>query len=282
MKASMDLCVIVPFRNAGELTAMALRSLAYLPGTAQVLAIDNGSSENELYPVKKAIQLLRASGFDASIVHDPSPFNFQRMNNRAAEIGSCRSLLFMNNDARLAVQSMRLLRRMRTLISEQDIGAVGATLLLADRRRIQHIGVKLDSGGFASHYLAGESYTHWESLPTSVVSAVTAAFLMVDAEKFQRVGGFDERFIVCGGDVDLCLRLGEVGYKTIVCRDGWAIHDESATRNPSRIPSSDFVESYHSYIRGFDDNNGDPFCTADLPYGVPLWMADRVHQNFSE
>lgn len=272
-ETSLDLGIVIPFRNEGAMTARALRSLLRLPGVAEVIAVNNGSKTEELDPVEAAVHSLNELGFCASIRHDPSPFNFQRINNDAARTCSARVLLFMNNDARLVADSTGLVSSMYALAKEPDLGAIGAQLLLGDGKSLQHTGVQLDGAGFASHYLLGEPRERWTSLPTAVVSAVTAAFVMVEADKFWRVGGFDERFIVCGGDVDLCLRLNLAGYRTVVCRDGWAIHDESVTRDPSKIPFSDYVESYHSYIRGFDPNNGDPFSNTELPYGLPLWQA---------
>lgn len=272
-RAETDLTVIIPFRDHGAMTATALRSLVRLPGASHVIAVDNGSRLEETSSVHDALELLRRSGHQTRLVRNDSPFNFQRINNDAARLCSTRFTLFMNNDARLVRESTRLITMMLALAAEPDLGAIGATLLLGDGRSFQHTGVRLDSGGFASHYLFGRASDEWSTLPNAVVSAVTGAFVMVEARKFWEVEGFDERFIVCGGDVDLCLRLSRHGYRTVVCRDGWAIHDESATRDPSNIPSSDFVESYYSYSTGFDPNTGDQYCNDELPYGLPLWMA---------
>ena len=41
--------------------------------------------------------------------------------------------------------------------------------------------------------------------------AVSAACMLVERRKFQSVGGFDESFVVAGGDVELCLRLTRPG-----------------------------------------------------------------------
>ena len=61
-------------------------------------------------------------------------------------------------------------------------------------------------------------------------SAVTAACMMVRRTVFAEAGGFDESFAIGFNDTDLCLRLGEAGYKVLY--DGYTVlyHYESATR----------------------------------------------------
>lgn len=59
---------------------------------------------------------------------------------------------------------------------------------------------------------------------------VTGAFLMVRAEDFKKIGGFDERFKYCFEDVVLCKRIRDLGMQ-IVCNNAVeAVHYESQTR----------------------------------------------------
>jgi GT2 family glycosyltransferase len=53
---------------------------------------------------------------------------------------------------------------------------------------------------------------------------------------FRAVGGFDERFRIAYNDVDLCLRLGKLGYETVYTPDALVFHAESATRGFGRQP----------------------------------------------
>jgi O-antigen biosynthesis protein len=81
--------------------------------------------------------------------------------------------------------------------------------------------------------------------------------MMIERRKFDEVGGFDERFQVGGGDVDLCLRLTRAGYGSLSVPAARMIHDESATRDPAAIPPGDFEASRESY--GEFRTLGDPF-----------------------
>ena len=71
--------------------------------------------------------------------------------------------------------------------------------------------------------------------------AVTGACLMVRAEVFHGVGGFDENFAVAGGDIDFCLRVARKGMYNILLPHVRLIHHESATRG--------FEDSYQKFSR---------------------------------
>jgi GT2 family glycosyltransferase len=156
---------------------------------------------------------------------------------------------------------------MITKAGQKDIGAVGCLLLYEDRDTIQHAGVYLVSGGYADHLHMNEKYSsslnehaknELDYLKDKEVIAVTAAALLVEKKKFEETGGFNEKFVVCGGDVDLCLRLGEKGYKSFyIGSKGFIIHKESQSRQGNEIPYIDFIESFKSYRKYFDKKNND-------------------------
>jgi GT2 family glycosyltransferase len=115
-----------------------------------------------------------------------------------------------------------------------EVGAVGAKLL-DGAGRIQHGGILLGTGGLVTHghrHFPGDAPGYLSTLRAAHrVSAVTAACLMVDAEKFRSVAGFDaEAFPVDFNDVDLCLRLNAAGYRTILAPEAVLHHREAASR----------------------------------------------------
>ena len=60
--------------------------------------------------------------------------------------------------------------------------------------------------------------------------AATAACLLIRAQDFDAIGGFDEDFAVVFNDVDLCLRLREGGGAVVVTPDVEIVHHESISR----------------------------------------------------
>ena len=73
---------------------------------------------------------------------------------------------------------------------------------------------------------------------------------------FEQVGGFDERFVLCGSDVVLGLDTHFLGLRNVVTAATTVRHLESVTRGSS-VPVCDFHASYwryQKYMRG-----GDPY-----------------------
>ena len=67
-------------------------------------------------------------------------------------------------------------------------------------------------------------------------SAVTGACLAVERRKLEAVGGFDlEHLPIELNDVDLCLRLGERGWKSVCLSQISLFHEESASRGGAKF-----------------------------------------------
>lgn len=222
--------VIVPTRDRLDLLRPCLDSLRSRTAwpALEILVCDNGSRETE------TLSYLRAFAEEGRgvVVPYPGPFNFAAMNNAAAAQARGRLLVFMNND----VEAFRpdWLVAMARHALRPDIGAVGAKLL-DGAGRIQHGGIVLGTGGLVTHayrHYPGDAPGYLSTLRTAHrVSAVTAACLMVEADKFRAVGGFDaERFAVDFNDVDLCLRLNAAGLRTLMAPEAVLHHREAASR----------------------------------------------------
>ncbi|GJE56424.1 MULTISPECIES: glycosyltransferase family 2 protein [Methylobacterium] len=232
--------LIVPTRDRLDLLRPCIASLVARTDwpAKEILICDNGSRELDTLAYFRDCE---ARGI-ARIVPCPGPFDFAGMNNRAAEAAQGRLLAFVNNDVE-AFQPDWLERMVREAL-RPDVGAVGAKLLDGEGR-IQHGGVVLGTGGLVTHghrHFAGDAPGYLGALTvTHRVSAVTAACLVVEAEKFRAVDGFDaEHFAVDFNDVDLCLRLNKAGYRTLLVPSAVLHHREAA----SRIRSSE-AEARH-------------------------------------
>jgi GT2 family glycosyltransferase len=268
-KKILDLSIIVPFKDHSDLTISCLESLhAFADPIKEILLISNNSSPNELSAVKFAAKRFKNTKV---LIYD-HPFNFQKINNWGADQAQGSVIFFLNNDVELMACSGALLRNMYYKAQEPDVGAVGCVLLYEDNKTIQHAGVFLVPGGTADHLYIGQKLSvvesklenkayHYDSRKNLDVSAVTAAAVMVETAKFKAINGFNEDFIICGGDVDLCLRLNDRGHMSLLIgsNSGYMVHKESRSRSSIGIPYIDFIESYKSYVKHFDLVIGDPY-----------------------
>ena len=120
------------------------------------------------------------------------------------------------------------------------IGCVGAKLLYSDNR-IQHAGVVLGYGGGAGHghkYFPDDHLGYMNRLvATQNYSAVTAACLLIKADDFWAVGGLNaEKLAIAFNDVDLCLKVLQLGRRNLYCAEAILYHHESVSRGHEDTP----------------------------------------------
>lgn len=229
--------VIIPFRDQAALTRACVLSLLEQAGPTplELLLVDNGSTEAEAIALASELAPLAAArGIPLIGLRDDAPFNFAAINNRARRHCNGSFLLFLNNDIRFA--SPRPIEALLDPFALASTGAVSARLLYEDGT-IQHQGLAaaprqphdiLSPGKGLRPGLETASFAALE-LPEQW-SAATAACLLMRSADFDRLGGFDEAFVVAYNDVDLCWRLTAAGRAVIVTPEPQIIHAESKSR----------------------------------------------------
>lgn len=221
--------IIVPTRDRVELLRRCIdgarRGTRY--PSVEILVIDNGSREASTLAY---LDQLRGSGA-ARVLEDHGDFDFSRLNNNAVKAARGSVLCFLNND--VEPLSPDWLDEMVAHALRPGIGVVGAKLLYPDQS-IQHGGIILCGDHVARHLHVGldeDAHGYWgRAAAVQSLAAVTGACMVVGREAFEDVGGFDEAFPVDFGDIDLCLRLGENGYRTLWTPHAVLVHHESASR----------------------------------------------------
>ncbi|WAC60321.1 glycosyltransferase [Brevundimonas sp. SL130] len=227
--------IIVPTKDRLDLIKPCVDSLLATT-SADIVIVDHDSVDQEVLDyflsLPPRVRIQKFSG----------PFNFSKMNNEAVSaLGEgYDAYLFANND--LEAIEAGWLEHMQGVCLREDVGAVGALLLYSDDS-IQHGGVVLNVGGPAEHVYKNEpscigNIRHPGHI-SGLVSvrdfmAVTGACLMVRADIFHQVGGFDPLLAVGFNDIDLCLRIKEGGHKVLFDGHAMLYHHESATRMKSK------------------------------------------------
>jgi O-antigen biosynthesis protein len=223
--------VIVPTRDRPDLLARCVDGILtrtdYEP--LELIIVDNDSRE------PKTHRFLADLGRDprVRVLQHPGDFNYAAINNRAVREARGEIVVLLNND--VDVISPLWLEEMVAHALRPEVGAVGAKLFFPDGR-VQHAGVVLGVGHGAGHYFHAaprENVGHFGLLVlTRRVSAVTAACMALRRSVYLEVGGMNETdFPVAFNDVDLCLRIGELGHAIVWTPYAELYHSESATRD---------------------------------------------------
>lgn len=259
----LNITAIIPFKDHPKMTISCLESLKKC-NIKEILLVNNKSNKKT---IKEIERYLDKYPNNFKLLNFPFKFNYQKINNWAANQATGKVLWLLNND--VEVESPELVEEMYHEALKKETGATGCVLLYEDKKTIQHAGVYLIPGKTADHLYIRKKASDLlkqKNLPYNFrknldVAAVTAASLMVEKSKFDKINGFNEDFIITGGDVDLCLRLSEKGWnaKLIGFEKGFMLHKESISRSHLGIPYVDFVESYKIYSKHFNTENGDGF-----------------------
>ncbi len=256
--------IIIPMRDKWILSDACVSSI--LKKTKyknyQITLIDNGSEEaitkkwlNEIAKADKRIRILSAD-FE---------FNWSKLQNFGIKNSDADLFIFLNNDT--IVVDENWLEILGEQAVRPGIGVVGPLLLYEDGT-IQHAGVVIGLGGFADHIYKGAPAVHAgvnfiSPMVQRDVLAVTGACMAISRETIDKIGLFDEKFLICGSDVEMCIRAYEMGLYNVYTPNTELAHLESKSRS-SKIPDVDFRLSRLTYQKYWD--NGDPFYNSNLNY----------------
>lgn len=274
---NVKVAIVIPTKNHGELVRQCIDSLkATIKGINYDIYVVNHDSDEP-----DTIEYLASIESEAKVLPYSGPFNFSAINNWAiSQISEDYShYLLCNND--IEARNAGWLDRMLELGQLPDVGIVGAQLLYADGTTIQHAGVCVGAYGAAEHFgkflrVADiQSRLGFSEILASnhEVSAVTAACLLIKREAYEAVSGFDEALAVGFGDVDLCLRVGKLGYRILYCPHASLIHHESLSRgkssgvDPHPADSALFQHRWHDFLE-----NGDPYFNPGLDRNSTVWQ----------
>ena len=192
-------------------------------------------------------------------------FNWSKLNNIGIDNSVGDVFIFLNNDIRII--SKDWMERLAEYALREDVGAVGPLLLYEDDT-IQHAGVVIGIGGYADHIYKGQAPIHCGTpyispMVNRNVSAVTGACMAVSKSTLEVIGKFDDNFIICGSDVEYCIRALNHGYRNVYLSNVRLYHFESKTRD-SYIPQIDYEMSQKAYSPFI--MNGDPMYNCNLSY----------------
>ena len=274
-----ELSIVVPAYNEVNLLDKSIKTLIKSLNNVnvnnyEIIIVDNNSKEDKTYDYFRNIETIQ----NVKILKFEKKFNFSEINNFAVKNASGEILLFLNNDTEVITKDWMTAMLEHAL--QNEVGAVGCKLLYPDNT-IQHAGVILGINSISIPFENGVAEHAHKHFPKSdngyfgrinVVqnfSAVTAACMMVRKEVFEAAGGFDEQNLkVSFNDIDLCLKIRELGYRIVYTPYAELYHYESLSRGyeDTQEKCEQSVREFR-YMRekwGKIIDNGDPYYNPNL------------------
>ena len=199
--------ILLILYNRADLTLQCLQSILAQPCESyEVILVDNNSTD------ATPRLLARLSG-NASVITNADNEGFLTACNQAAAIARGQHLLFLNNDTVVLGNSITLANE--TLLSADDIGAVGGRLILPDGT-LQEAGSFIDTGGSCHGYGRGADPSRFEFMFQRDTDYCSGAFLLTRRDLFESLGGFDPAYKPAYyEEVDYCVRLWKNGHRVV-------------------------------------------------------------------
>lgn len=269
LKGTPKVSIIIPNKNHCEDLKRCIRSIKRLTtySNYEIVIVDNQSNEEDLV---EFYDQLRCDD-RTNIVSFDKEFNYSEANNFGVRYATGEYYILLNNDTE--VISPAWIEEMLMYAQRDDIGAVGAKLYFPDHT-IQHAGVILGLGphrtaGHAFSKVDGENLGYMGRLYYAQnVSAVTAACVMIPRRVWEAVNGLDTSFAVAFNDVDLCMRIRQMGYLIVWTPYAELYHYESKSRGSENTPEK--KKRFESEVQRFRERwekqlkEGDPYYNPNL------------------
>lgn len=255
--------IIIPTKDHTDLLEACVDSIIQKStyNNYEIIILDNNSEQEETF---EAFERLKQKDERIKVLDAFFEFNWSKLNNFGIKNSDGEVYIFLNNDTEIITPDW--IERLAENALREDVGVVGGLLLFEDDT-IQHAGVVVGMNGWADHVYAGMPQIHAADKFVSPmvnrdVLAVTGACMAISKDTINKIGAFDETFIVCGSDVEMCLRSYENGLNVLYNSRVKLYHYESKSRDTSKIPQIDFIrseETYREYI-----TKGDPYYNKNL------------------
>jgi GT2 family glycosyltransferase len=209
--------VYIPNYNGSGRIGRALRSLREQSRPADVVVVDNGSTDESVallhdeFPEVTVLALERNLGFGPALNH-------------AVREHRADPLILLNNDAECEPRFVEALL---------DAAAEGVQSVAGVLLQERSPGLIDSAGVVADRTLMGFDYLHGEPAAAAASAAgplgPTGGAALYDRAAFEAVGGFDERIFLYYEDLDLALRMSAAGARCRIAPGARALHAYSAS-----------------------------------------------------
>lgn len=263
LQPDVKVSIIIPTKDKIELLSPCIESIMEKTSYTnfEILIMNNNSELVETFNYFNSI--CESYQGKVRVVDASYPFNWSKLNNHGIREAKGDVFVFLNNDTIIITEDW--LTRLAEKAMRDDVGSVGALLLYEDGT-IQHAGVIIGMGGWADHVYKAMKPLHSVSpfvspLVVRNVAASTGACLAISKKTIDKIGMFDEEFIICGSDVEISLRAVKYGLVNLYDPFVRLYHLESKTRS-SYVPEIDFILSAKHYSPYREE--GDPYYNLNL------------------
>lgn len=192
-------------------------------GKIEIIVADNASGDDSLEKLKKIKGI--------KLVENKENYGFGKGINMASKNATGEYFLFLNSDTQVFDKSF--LDMVSFLKKNIHVGIMGGKLKNADGSTQPSCGEFYTLKNFFIMVLGGEKFGFIRKNPSKIASVdwVSGASMMIRADIFKKINGFDEDYFMYMEDMDICFRIKKLGYQVYFYPNIKIEHAERASSN---------------------------------------------------
>ena len=228
--------VLVVSYNTHELTLAACRSVEEQTTVPfELLVADNASTDGSAEALMRMFP-------DHVIRAEHENHGFARANNLLANDAGGKYLLLLNPDTVVLDHAIDRLVEFaertpsakiwggRTLFGDGSLNPANCWRKISVGSTLCRV-LGLDTRYAASPRLNAEGYGGWDRSDEREVDIVSGCFLLIEADLWRELGGFDPMFEMYGEEADLCLRARDHGARPRITPEATIVHHGGASES---------------------------------------------------
>jgi GT2 family glycosyltransferase len=237
--------IVIPNLEGESMLADCLGSVKASAGqiTYELIIVDNGSSD-------RSVEVIELNAPGAQLILNTNNRGFAEACNQGAEAAHGEFLLFLNNDVVLVDRCIE--ETVKWALGDPYTAAWQPRILLADGQSWDSAGSFITRTGFLRHRRGGSVLDN--PLDESIkIFSPKGACVLIRADAFREVGGFDPSFFCYNEETDLSWRMILRGWEIRYVPISAALHECGKTTHlvlkPSETNFLSFRNRLHTILR---------------------------------
>ncbi len=227
--------IIIPVYGNEKLLFNLLDSLLpTLDDKCEVIIVDDGHKDIKINK-KKLPDFIKYISNDINL-------GYTKTINNGIKNSSGKYITTINSD--IIVSPNWLIKTRMTISKYPNFGIIGSKLIYPDSGLIQHAGIGFGED-FNFHIFKMISPSSHLINEIKERQAVTDAFATIRRKVLEKIGGYTEQYINGHGDLDLCMKIKNEGYKVIYDPNIYGYHKTAASKEPRFIGSNEGKELFY-------------------------------------
>ncbi len=251
----MQLSIVIVNYNSAFLLGQCLDSVKKASAgiETEIIVVDNNSTDVSLDHLPDKFT-------NVKFIYNSNNIGFAKACNQGSRISSGKYLLFLNPDTIISETSLADCISFFEL--HPDAGAVGVRMLDSNGKFLKESkrGVPTASTSFyklfgltaifpASGTFAKYYQSHLPEKANNPVEILSGAFMMIRRDVFEKTKGFDEDFFMYGEDIDLSVRIRQLGYKNYYLGEIAITHLKGGSTTYNHKYIKDFYDAMNLFVK---------------------------------